>query len=136
MASATLSACSPPDTMSRSRVDNPFGQAPVEDLARSRRLGIHQDRPGAVLVDAAHVAVPGREGLDHEGDALGHPTGVLGRLVSMELGGAQPDAVDDLDHAHPCFVAEHAYRQDLGRHALDDAPHRLGGHLARSRERR
>ena len=54
-------------------------------------------------------------------------------LVPVQLGGPQPDAVHDLHHPGGRLVAEDPHREDLGRHALDDAPHGLRRHLARRR---
>ena len=58
--------------------------------------------------------------------------GVVGRLVAVELSGAQPDPVDDLGHPGLGLVAEHADGQHLvAGQALDDALDRMRRHLTR-----
>jgi len=68
---------------------------------------------------------------DGERHALGHPSGVLGALVPVELHGAEPDLVRHLDDACGRLVTEHADGQHLVGQALHDVGHRRDRDLPR-----
>ena len=130
MAAPTLSASQAARHDQPAGVGHPFGQPPVEELARAGVGPVDQQELGPVLLEAPDVAVPGREGLDGPPTRLADPLGVLDRLEAVQLDGVQPDLVDDLDDPLGRLVPEHADRHRLVRQALDDVGHRAGRHLA------
>ncbi len=108
----------PPETMSRAGSTTPSARRQSKtspdpgDGASTSTCPPRSRRCGAM------AAVAGGEGLDDEGHALRHPLGVLGRLVPVELRGAEPGAVHDLHDPLGRLVAEHPDGEDLGREPL------------------
>src|SRR5664280_912671 len=113
------------------RVDDPFGQSPIEELARPGVGPVNQQKLGAVLFEPADVAVTGRKRFDGAAHPLSDPLGILDRLDPMELRGVEPYLVDDLDHPLGGFVSEHPDGEDMCGTALDDVGDLPGTHLPR-----
>ena len=132
MASATLSAWSPPDTMSRAGSTTPSARRQSKTSPDPGDWASTRTVVRAVVVDAGDVAVPGREGLDGERHALAPPSGCPRRVSSpCSCAPRRPMPFTISTTRVRRLVAEHPDREDLGRQALDDAPHRLGRDLAR-----
>ena len=112
-------------------VDDALGESPVEHLARTRARPVDQQPVRPERVEPGHGAVACGEGPDGERHALGHPSGVLGALVPVELHGAEPDLVRHLDDACGRLVTEHADGQHLVGQALHDVGHRRDRDLPR-----
>ena len=87
----------------------------------------------AELLEAGDGALAGAEGLDHQRHPGADPLRVLGRLVPVQLRGAQPGGVHGLDHPLRRLVAEHPDGQDVLGQALGDVAGELDGDLPRRR---
>jgi hypothetical protein len=112
-------------------VDHPFGEPPVEHLARAGAGAVDQEVGATELLEPGDRRVAGAERLDRARNPRRDPLGVLDRLVPVQLHRAQPDGVGDLDHPARRLVAEHADGQHLRRQALHDVRDGAGRHLSR-----
>ncbi len=99
---------------------------------------------GAELLEAPDGALAGLERLDHRGHPCPHPLRLLGRLVPVQLGRAQPGDAHRLHDALGRLVAEDAHRQhvlgeplgDVARQVHRDLPRRGREHEPHRRQLR
>ena len=130
MAAPTFSGRSPPDTISRLGIDHSLGQAPVEQLARTRGWPRRSGGSGRrTRANRSMLRCPAGKALMVQ---LVRPA--IHWVSSMDSTPwswtpAQADLVGDLDHPLGGLVPEDADGHGLVRQPLDDVGHRRRGHL-------
>ena len=103
----------PPETISRVGSTTPSAEAPVEDLAGPGARAVDQQEVGAELRRTGRSAgSPAANALIVHGTRSRTHRASSARLAAVQLHGAEPDPVGDLDDPLARLVPEHPDGQD------------------------